>query len=77
MKAIVNRYKPATPRVALGLAAIALAAINFTAAIVLPATLDSAGTDAVAACAQARDPGAITVASSRTVEIHYVERAKP
>jgi len=74
----MNRYNSSTPRVALGLAAIALAAITLTTAVVLPATLDSADTDAVAAgSVQARDRGTLNVTSSQAVEFHNSERATP
>jgi hypothetical protein len=41
----MNRYKPATPRAALGLAAVAMAAITIGAMVVLPAKFDSLGAD--------------------------------
>ena len=37
----MNGYKPSTPRVALGLAAVAMAAFTRGALVVLPAQLDS------------------------------------
>ena len=37
----MNGYKPSTPRVALGLAAVAMAAFTMGALVVLPAQLDS------------------------------------
>jgi hypothetical protein len=47
----MNGYKPSTPRVALGLAAAAMAAITMGAMVVLPAQLDSvtASADTLAA----------------------------
>jgi hypothetical protein len=41
----MNSYEPSSPRVALGLIAIAMAAITMTALVVLPATLDSVSAD--------------------------------
>ena len=37
----MNRYEPSTPRAALGLTAVAMAAITLTALVVLPAEFDS------------------------------------
>ena len=41
----MNGYEPSAPRVALGLTAIAMAAITMGALVVLPAKLDSASID--------------------------------
>ena len=41
----MNHYKPSTPRVALGLTAVAMAAITMAALVVLPAELDSVSAD--------------------------------
>jgi hypothetical protein len=41
----MNRYEPSTPRAALGLAAVAMAAVTLTALVVLPAELDSLSAD--------------------------------
>jgi hypothetical protein len=43
---MMNRFPPRTPRAAFGLAAIALTALTFGLAVVAPARLDSANTDA-------------------------------
>jgi hypothetical protein len=37
----MNRYKPATPRAALGIAAVAMSAITFGVSVVMPARIDS------------------------------------
>jgi len=41
----MDSYQPSTPRAALGLIAVAMAAITIGALVVLPATLDSANPD--------------------------------
>jgi len=41
----MNHYKPSTPRAALGLTAVAMAAITMAALVVLPAELDSVSAD--------------------------------
>jgi hypothetical protein len=42
----MNEYKPSTPRVALGLAAVAMAAFTMGALVVLPAQFDSVSASA-------------------------------
>jgi hypothetical protein len=37
----VNRYEPSTPRVAFGIAAVAMTAITIGVAVVIPASMDS------------------------------------
>jgi hypothetical protein len=41
----MKRYEPSTPRAALGLTAVAMAAITMAALVVLPAELDSVSAD--------------------------------
>jgi hypothetical protein len=41
----MNRYEPSTPRAALGLTAVAMAAITMAALVVLPAEFDSVSAD--------------------------------
>lgn len=41
----LSAYEPAAPRAALGVAAVAMAAVTFFTLVVLPATLDSGGID--------------------------------
>jgi hypothetical protein len=41
----MNAYEPAAPRAALGVAAVAMAAVTVFTLVVLPAKLDSVGTD--------------------------------
>ena len=41
----MNRYKPSTPRAALGMIAFVMAATTMGAMVVLPAKLDAAGAD--------------------------------
>jgi hypothetical protein len=47
----MNRYEPSTPRAALGLTAVAMAAITIGAMVVLPAKLDSVSADPYALAA--------------------------
>ena len=59
----MNRYKPSTPRAALGLTAVAMAAITMGALVVLPAKLDAAGADpSTLAAAKAATKAPIEVA---------------
>ena len=44
----MDSYQPSTPRTALGLIAVAMAAITIGALVVLPAKLDSVNADVVA-----------------------------
>jgi hypothetical protein len=37
----VNRYQPSSPRVAFGIAAVAMTAITISVAVVIPASIDS------------------------------------
>ena len=61
----MNGYKLSTPRAALGLTAIAMAAITMSVFVVLPANLDHVGTDAyMLAAAQAAAGAPSDVASS-------------
>jgi hypothetical protein len=41
----MNRYEPSTPRAAMGLTAVAMAAVTIGAMVVLPAKLDSVSAD--------------------------------
>ena len=59
----MNLYEPSTPRAALGLAAVAMAAITVGALVVLPAKLDFVSADAYAlAAAKAATKAPIEVA---------------
>ena len=55
-------YEPSTPRAALGLVAVAMAAITMSAMVVLPAKLEFVGADVytlAAASAETRAPGEV------------------
>ena len=60
----MNRYKPSTPRAALGLTAVAMAAITMGTLVVLPAELDSAAADPSTLAAKAATKAPIEVAIS-------------
>jgi hypothetical protein len=73
-----NRYNASTPRIALGLTAIAMSAISMITMVVLPATLDVASAGSVmAGGVHVRDPGAVKVARSRITAIRPNERTRP
>lgn len=81
----MNGYEPSTPRVALGLTAVAMAAITMGALVVLPAKLDSVSADRhTLAAAKAATKAPIEVAISparigvsevvnREEHVHYAE----
>lgn len=52
-------YQPSTPRAALAVAAVALSAITFSLAVVVPATMDAGGRRAAAVVACVSNPAAI------------------
>jgi len=61
----MNRYEPSTPRAAMGLIAVAMAAITIGAMVVLPAKLDSVSADPYTlAAAKAAENAPIEVAIS-------------
>jgi len=64
----MSRYEPSTPRAALGLTAVAMAAITMGALVVLPAILDSVGADPyslAAAMAATRAPIEVSISPAR------------
>jgi len=52
-------YQPSTPRAAFAVAAVALSAITFSLAVVVPATMDAGGRRAAAVVARVSSPAAI------------------
>ena len=71
----MNRYKPATPRAALGLTAVAMAAITMGALVVLPAKLDAAGADpSTLAAAKAATPIEVAIVPARIDVLELVKR---
>ena len=73
----MNRYKPSTPRAALGLTAVAMAAITMGALVVLPAKLDAAGADPstlAAAKAATRAPIEVAIVPARIDVLEVVKR---
>ena len=64
----MNTYEPSTPRAALGLTAIAMAAITIGALVVLPAKLDSVSTELftlASAKAEQRRPIEVAISPAR------------
>ena len=64
----MNSYEPSTPRAALGLAAVAMAALTFGAMVLGPAKLDSGGADAVtlaSAKAETKPPIEVAISPAR------------
>jgi hypothetical protein len=75
----MNGYEPSTPRVALGLTAVAMAVITVGALVVLPAELDSIGTDPntlAAAKAAAKAPIEVATSPERIVLPAAVNRGE-
>ena len=72
----MNRYKPSTPRAALGLTAVAMAAITMGALVVLPAKLDAAGADpsTLAAAKAATAPIEVAIVPARIDVLEVVKR---
>jgi hypothetical protein len=73
----MNRYKPSTPRAALGLTAVAMAAITMGALVVLPAKLDAAGADPstlAAAKAATKAPIEVAISPARIDVLEVVKR---
>jgi hypothetical protein len=60
----MNKYKPSTPRAAAGLTAVAMVAITMAALVVLPAKLESVGTDAFTMAGNAATKKPIDVTAS-------------
>ena len=60
----MNKYKPSTPRAAAGLTAVAMVAITMAALVVLPAKLESVGTDAFTMAGNAATKKPIDVTTS-------------
>lgn len=57
----MNGYEPSTPRAALGLAAVAMAAITMGALVVLPTKLDTVSTNPYALAAATKAPIAVVM----------------
>ena len=70
-------YEPSTPRAALGLTAVAMAAITIGALVVLPAKLDAVGADPstlAAAKAATRAPIEVAISPARIDVLVVVDR---
>jgi hypothetical protein len=73
----MKAYEPATPRAALGLAAVAMAAITMGVFVVLPAKFDSLGADPytlAAAKAATKTPFEVVINPARTDAPKVVDR---
>ena len=73
----MNRYKPSTPRAALGLTAVAMAAITMGTLVVLPAKLDATGAEPstlAAAKAPAKAPVEVAISPARIDVVEVVKR---
>ena len=73
----MNRYEPSTPRAAMGLTAVATAAITIGAMVVLPAKLDSVSADPytlAAAKAAASAPIELAISPARIGAPEVVNR---
>jgi hypothetical protein len=73
----MNRYEPSTPRAALGLTAVAMAAITMGVLVVLPAKLDSVSADRytlAAAKGATRTPIELAISPARIDVPEVVDR---
>jgi hypothetical protein len=73
----MNRHKPSTPRAALGLTAVAMAAITMGTLVVLPAKLDATGAEPsplAAAKAANQAPIEVAIGPARIDVVEVVKR---
>ena len=66
----MNRYETAVPRVALGIAAVAMTAITIAIAVVMPAKMDSGGSEPrVLAALKVTTPASTSPATVTSVDV--------